>query len=150
MRKIIAATVSAALSLMSIAPAYAQANYSPAFDSPRGATATVNLRLGLGGAKKKTASYGVSLSYGHTMAAPTLEGRTLTRASTLADLRFDGSGLKRAQVASFDLANLDQDRRLNLTDGGDNTLLFVGLGVAAGVAAYFLFIDDNDDDEDSE
>jgi hypothetical protein len=134
---------------MSIAPAYAQANHSPAFDAPRGAAATMNLRLGLGGAKKTTATYGVSLTYGHTMAVPSLEGRTMTRASRLADIRFDGSGLKRAQVAHFDLANLDKDRRMNLM-GGD-PVLWIAIGAGAAVAAYFLFIDDDDDDnEDSD
>jgi hypothetical protein len=151
MRKIIAAAASTALCLMSIAPAYAQANHSPAFDAPRGAAATMNLRVPFGArGKKAKPTYGLSLTYGRTMATSALDGKTFTRATTLADLRFDGEGLNRAKVASFDLANLDEDKRLNLT-GGSNTLLWVAIAAGAGVAAYLLFIEDDDDeDEDAE
>ena len=148
MRKIIAATAASALCLMSIAPAYAQANHSPAFDAPKGAAATLNLRVPLGaeGSKAKP-TYGMSLTFGRTMASDGFDGKTFTRATTLADLRFDGDGLNRAKVANFDLANLDKNKQqLNLTGGG-NTLLWVALAAGAGVAAYFLLIEDNDDDE---
>ena len=148
MRKIIAAAASTALCLVSIAPAYAQASHYSVLDAPRGATATANIRVPLGGkAEKAKPTYGVSLTYGRTMGSPALDGKTITRAATLADLRFDGKGLNRAKVASFDLANMDEDERLNMVGGG-NTLLWVALIAAAGVGAYFLFIEDDDDDEE--
>lgn len=153
-RNIISATASAALCLMSVTPAMAQEYRYSGFDAPRGAVATANLRVPLGTEKAKAKpTYGLSFGFGQTSGAATLDGRTTTRLVQLADLRFDGSGLERAQVASFDLANLDDDKRLNLMDGGDNTLwIVVGL-VAAGVAICLLADcfegDDNNHDDNS-
>ena len=149
-RKIVAATVSAALCTMSVTPALAQDYRYSGYDAPLGATATLNFRVPLGtSVKKAKPSYGLSLGYGKTMGAG-YDGRPISRAVQLADLRFGADGaLDRAQVASFDLANLDDDKRLNLT-GGDNTLFIVVGLVAAGVAVCLLAdCFDGDDDESS-
>ena len=115
-RKLVSATVSAALCMLSVAPAMAQDYRFTGFDAPRGATATVNLRVPLGMSRQQTdrrMSYGVTLGYGQTAGSPALDGRTTTRAVNLADLRFNNSGeLRNARVASFDLANLDRDRQV--------------------------------------
>lgn len=148
MRKLIAAAASTALCLVSIAPAYAQASHHSVLDAPKGATATANVRVPFGGKGKKAVStYGLSLTYGRTMASPALDGKTITRAAPIADLRFDSKGLNRAEVATLDFANPEEDARLNMVGGGGNTLLWVALVAAAGVGAYFLFIDDDDEDE---
>lgn len=153
-RKFVSATVSAALCLMSFAPgvAAAQEYRSAAFDAPRGATATINLRVPMGREHRERASYGLTLGYGQTMATPTMDGRTMTRAVNLVDFRFRGDELRQARVASFDLANLDRSRRqMNLTGQGDNTLWIVAGLVAAGVAVCFVITDcfgDDDDDSD--
>lgn len=152
-RKFVSATVSAALCLMSVAPgvAAAQEYRSTVFDAPRGATATVNLRVPMGPEHRERASYGLTLGYGQTMATPTMDGRTTTRAVNLVDFRFRGDELRQARVASFDLANLDRSRRqMNLTGGENNTLwIVVGL-VAAGVAICLLAdCFEGDDDSDS-
>ena len=47
-RKFVSATVSAALCMMTVAPAMAQEYRFAGFDAPRGATATVNLRVPMG------------------------------------------------------------------------------------------------------
>jgi hypothetical protein len=81
-----------------------------------------------------------------------MNGRTMTRSVQLADFRFRGDQLQNARIASFDLANLDQDRRLNFQgDGSDNTWLYIGGAVVAGLvicllAACFDSSDDNEDD----
>ena len=152
-RKFVSATVSAALCMLSVAPAMAQDYRFTGFDAPRGATATVNLRVPLGVSRQQTdrrMSYGVTLGYGQTVGTPTLDGRTTTRAVNLADFRFSNSGeLRNARVASFDLANLDRDRRVNNLTGEGNTLwIVVGL-VAAGVAICLLADCFDGDDEDS-
>ena len=55
-------------------------------------------------------------------------------------------------IATFDLANLDQDRRLNYSsDGDDNTWLIVGGIVVAGLVICLLaecFEGDDDDEDD--
>ena len=154
MRKLISATVSAALCLMPITPALAQDYRFTGFDAPRGATATLNLRVPMGRENRDRASYGLSFGYGRTAGDPNLGYRTTSRAITFADFRFSGTDLRQARVASFDLANLDETkRRMNLTGGEDNTLwIVVGL-VAAGVAVCLLadcFEGDDDDDSDSD
>ena len=66
------------------------------------------------------------------------DGRPITRQLTLGDIRFNQQGkLNKAQLASFDLANLDADKRMNLTGEGNTLWIVVGL-VAAGVAVCLL------------
>ena len=149
-RKILSATVSAALCLTAITPAMAQDYRFAGFEAPRGAAATVNLRMPLGRENRDRASYGLSFGYGRTSGDPDLGNRTTSRAVTFADFRFSGSELREARLASFDLTNLDETRRrMNLTGGEDNTLwIVVGL-VAAGVAVCLLADCFGDDEEDS-
>ena len=88
------------------------------------------------------------LGYGHTAGSPTMDSQTTSRAMNFADFRFSGTELRNARVASFDLANLDQDRRMNLT-GTDNTIWIIGGVVVAGVVVCFVITDCFDDDDDS-
>ena len=147
--KLASATVSAALCLTSVAPAMAQEYRFAGFDSPRGATATVNLRVPMGREHRDRATYGLTFGYGQTLGAPTLDGRTMTRAVNVADIRFSGRDLRHARVASFDLANLDRDRRMNLTGGG-NGLYFAMGAIAAGALVCFVITDCFGGDDDGE
>ncbi len=149
MRKFVAATVSAALCLASAAPAAAQNYRSEGFDGPRGVNAAFNMRIPLGRAPaaKAKPSYGLTFGMGKAVGAG-LDGRPVTRQLTLGDIRFDSQGkLSKARLASFDLAHLDADKRLNMT-GGDPTLWIVIGAVAAGAAICLLadcFEGDDDD-----
>lgn len=148
MRKFVTATVSAVLCLASAAPAAAQNYRAEGFDGPRGANATFNLRVPLGRAPsvRSKPSYGLTFGLGKTVGA-SLDGRPVTRQLTLGDIRFNQQGkLSKARLASFDLAQLDSDKRLNLT-GGDPTLWIVVGAVAAGVAVCLLTDCFNIDDE---
>lgn len=151
-RKFLSATVSAALCTLSVAPgaAMAQEYRFTGFDAPRGATATINLRVPMGRENAGRASYGLTMGYGQAMGSQNLDGRTTTRSVNFADLRFTGAELRQARVASLDLANLDEDRRVNNLTGEGNTLwIVVGL-VAAGVAICLLAdCFDGDDNESS-
>lgn len=151
-RKFISATVAAALCSMSATPVLAQEYRFNGFDAPRGATATLNLRVPMDRQFADRSSYGLTLSYGQTV-APGLDGRTSSRAVNFADFRFTGNQLRQARVASFDLANLDRDRRLNLAGGGGPSLLLVGAIVGAGAVICFVvtdcFGDDDEDDDDN-
>lgn len=147
MRKFVTATVSAALCLASIAPAAAQNYRTEGFDGPRGLNATLNMRIPLGREARPKPTYGLTFGMGKTVGAG-LDGRPVNRQLTLGDLRFNQEGkLKRAQLASFDLANLDAGRRMNL-NGGSNTVWVVVGAVAAGAAVCLLLTDCfNIDDE---
>jgi hypothetical protein len=146
-RKFVAATVSVTLCMLSVTPAIGQDYRYAGFDAPRGATATANLRVPLGRQAKAKPTYGLTFGYGRRMGAG-LDGREATRQLRFADLRFSSDGrIKQANVASFDLANLDRDRRLNLTGGMSTTWIVVGL-IAAGIAVCVATecYDGNDDD----
>jgi hypothetical protein len=150
MRKTIAATVSAALCMLSVSPAIAQSYRPIGFDAPQGVTATANLRIPLGRESKARSkpTYGLTLGFGRTGGAG-YDGRPIGYGAKVADLRFGMDGrMDRAQVASFNLANLDGDERLNLT-GGNNTVWIVVGAIAAGAAICFVitdcFGDDNED-----
>ncbi|MGZ8283868.1 MAG: hypothetical protein ACXWUN_13085 [Allosphingosinicella sp.] len=148
LKKFVSATVSAALCLMSAAPAMAQEYRSTGVQAPRGITATVNLRVPLGRADRARPSYGLTLGYGQSF-SPTLDGRPSTRAMYVADIRVDERGERRnARLASFDLAHLDQDRRLNLTGSGKKTWLIIGGIIVAGVVICLAADCFEDDDED--
>jgi hypothetical protein len=142
MRKLVSATVSAALCMLSVAPAMAQDYRFTGFDAPRGATAAVNLRVPLGMSRQQTErrmSYGLTLGYGENMGSQALDGRTTTRAVNLADLRFNRSGeVRNARVASFDLANLDRDRRVSNLGGQVSTVWIVVGVVAVGVGICLI------------
>ena len=153
LRKSVTAAVSAALCLSASMPgkAAAQDYRFTGFDAPRGATATVNLRVPMGPEHRERASYGLTLGYGQTVGGPGMDGRTTSRAFRFADLRFSGDRLRQANVASFDLANLDEDRRVSNLTGPDATLWTIGLIVGAGALVCFVITDcfgDDDDDSD--
>lgn len=150
MRKFVSATVSAALCIASLVPgiACAQENRFTGFDAPQGATATLNLRVPLGPESRSRPSAGLTLGFGQQTGAY-LDGRPVTRAFNFADIRFNESGLSQARVASFDLANLDRDRRMNLTGSGKKTWLVIGGIVVAGVLICLAADCFDDDDGDS-
>lgn len=150
-RKFVSATVSAALCFASAAPALAQEYRFTGFDAPRGTSATFNLRVPLTRERGHRPSYGLNIGWGRTTALPTMDGRTMTRAVNLAEVRFSGDELRRAQVLGFDVRDpAAQGRRLGLTGDSGNTLwIVVGL-VAAGVAICLLAdCFEGDDDSDS-
>ncbi len=149
MRKLVTATVSAALCFASIAPAAAHEFRPEGFDGPRGANATFNMRIPLGREGKAKPTYGLTFGIGKTMGAG-YDGRSVTRQLTLGDIRFNQEGkLSKAQLASFDLAHLDRDKRMNLNGDGNTLWIVVGL-VAAGVAVCLLAdCFEGDDDESS-
>ena len=149
-RKIVSATVSAALCLSTLMPGIAAAQeYRPTYDAPQGVTATVNLRVPFGGESRNRASYGVTVGYGRDAGAG-LDGRTVTRSFNFADIRFTGEQprLSQARISGFDLANLDRSRQLNMV-GGKKSWLWIGLLIAAGVIIC-VAADCFDGDDDSE
>ena len=152
-RKCVSAAVSAALCLMTAAPgaALAQEYRFAGFDPPQGATATVNLRVPLGQTTRRP-TYGLSFGYGYDMGGPNMNGRTMNRGVQFADFRFSGTELRTARVATFDLANLDQDRRLNFQGDDNKTWLIVGGIVVAGLVICLAAdcFGGDDDDEDPE
>jgi hypothetical protein len=152
-RKLVCATVSAALCMLSVAPAMAQDYRFTGFDAPRGATAAVNLRVPLGMSRHEAGrrmSYGLTLGYGQAVGGQALDGRTTTRAVNLADLRFNRSGeVRNARVASFDLANLDRDRRMSNLSGEVSTVWIIVGVVAVGVGVCLLALECFDGDDEA-
>jgi hypothetical protein len=138
-RKLVSATVSAALCAASFLPgiAAAQEYRFTGFDAPQGATATVNLRIPLGREARSAPSYGLTLGYGQATGAD-MSGRALPRSVNVADFRFSDDRLAQARIASFDLANLGQDPRLNMVGGGKKSWLWIGLLVLAGIIVCTL------------
>ena len=135
---------------MAVAPgaALAQEYRFAGFDAPRGASATLNLRVPLGTERQRPTA-GLTLGVGQTVPLTDMTGRTRTRSMNLADFRFTENGLRNARVASFDLANLDRDRRLQLMGGG-NPILWIVIGAAAAAATYCFVIEDNCLDEETD
>lgn len=152
-RRLLTASVASALVFGSVSPAFAQSYAMADPQAPLGATATINFKVPLGAtpAKQRKASYGLTLGYGQRLDSVTADGRIATRQAKLADIRFTGNfKLQKAEVVSFDLANLDQDRRLNMGpgDGKDSTMWVVIGVVVVGALAWVVLGDDDDDEED--
>jgi hypothetical protein len=117
------------------------------FDAPRGATATLNLRIPLGAQPARARpSYGLTFGYGQEVGAPTFDGRTTSRSVRVADLRFSGGELANARLAGLDLAHPERDRRMNLVGGGTTWII---VGAIAGAVAVCLLAEcfDGDDDD---
>lgn len=151
-RHILSASVASALMVANVSPAFAQSYAMADQQAPLGATATVNFKVPLGAApaEEKKASYGLTLGYGQRLDSLTPDGRIATRQTKLADLRFsDGFKLNKAEVATFDLANLDEDQRLNMAPG-KSTLPLIAIGLAVGAVLLWAAIEDDDDDDDDD
>jgi hypothetical protein len=150
-RKLVSATVSAALCLAPVA-ALAQNHLTPVevVQAPLGATGALNVRIPLGGSGQmlEEPSYGLTFGMGRLSGVNALGGAETSQVR-LADIRFSSGGLRHANVASFDLAHLDKDRRFDgLTGGIDSMWLIVGV-VAGGVAVCLLADCFGDDDDSS-
>lgn len=154
-RKFLSASVATALLASSVTPAMAQTHFSSDMQAPLGATAMANFTVPLGAApaQHRKTTYGLTFGVGHRLDSVTPDGRIATRQAKIGELRFaDGFKLQRAEVMTFDLANLDQDPRLNMdpSNGKETTWLWIAGGVVAGLAicwAAGCFDDDDDDDE---
>lgn len=137
--RFLSASVATAVLFTSMTPAFAQSYGFDSVQAPRGATATINFRMPLGFApREQKASYGLTFGFGRQLDSVASNGRPVVREAQLADIRFTGNlKLAKADVASFDLANLGQDPRLHMgpsEDGKDTTWLWVGGAVLVGVA----------------
>ena len=156
-RKVLSASVATALIFGSASPTFAESHAFSPVQPPLGATATMNLKVPLGAAptQSRKATYGLTMAYGQRTGSVTGDGRIATRSARLADIRFAAtdSKLHKAEFASFDLAKLDQDRRLNLGSDGSmsgTTWLLVGGLVVAGVIIWVLADDDDDGEDDDD
>ena len=140
-RKLTTGIATMSLVLGSATPALAQEQRFAGFDGPRGTTATVNLRIPLGGragARAERPSFGLTIGHGQPIASSDPSGRSTVRQIRLADLRLDRDGISRAELATFNLANLEGDarvRRLNPSENKKNTV-WLALMAAAGVLAF--------------
>ena len=153
-RKVLSASVATALIFGTVTPAFAENDAFSPVQAPLGATATLNLKVPLGAAptQKRKATYGLTMAYGQRTNSVTDDGRIATRSAKLADIRFAAgdSKLQKAEFATFNLANLDKDKRLNLGPDGSmdgTTWLVLGGLVAAGVIIWLVARDDDDDDD---
>ena len=157
MRKVLSASAATALLFGTVTPAFANNYAFEPVQAPLGATATLNFKvpLGAGAAKQRKATYGITMAYGQRLNSTTADGRIATKAAKIADIRFsaDDSKLQKAEFATFDLANLDKDKRLNLGPDGTwdtTTWLLIGGLVAAGIIIWVVADDDDDDDDDDD
>jgi hypothetical protein len=148
MNKLVAAAVSAALSLASLSPALAQDRSLAGAEAPRGLSATANLRIPLGrDTRSRRASYGLTLGLGREVGAG-YDGRAVTRSIRLADLRFSGEGrLSQARLAGLDLAAPARERRMKLMGGVSTTWFILGaLAAGAGICLLTDCLGEGDDD----
>lgn len=141
-RSIIAALAAAAI-IASASPAGADPFAPPTERAPLGATAALSLKVPLGPktAASERPSYGLSFNYGRSVGNPYLDGRPVSQALKLGDLRFDSEGLASARLASFDLRDFgrsaDKDR-MNIFDGPFGPIEYAIIGGAAVVVAILV------------
>lgn len=151
-RNLVASISIISLCLAAVTPASAQMYRFSGSDGPRGANASLSVRVPLGArGRAEPPTVGLTLSYGRAIDAGTAIGEPAVRQVRLADLRFGGDGLRRAQVAGFDLADFDRDRRASA--GGEprrnrtwTFVLIAILGMGVGVGAEML-IDGSEEEE---
>jgi len=159
LKGLVTAASTAALLVASASPAFADptqfyATHSPAADAPRGVSLMAGIRMPLGKVPAKTApvTFGLTAGYGMETAAPGYEGRERVRMMKFGDLRFSANGVERAELATFDLANLEDDPRFNIfgNAGNGNGIFIVGGVIIGGLLicwAAGCFDDGEDSDE---
>jgi hypothetical protein len=137
------------LCLASATPAFAQEYRFAPSNGPRGANATINLRIPLGvDSRRARPTFGLTVGFGRTLGAAT-DGQPIVRQTPLADFRLSATGLVNARVASFDLANVDRNRRLNASGGKSPLFLAGGAAAAAAIACLILGCFDGDDESET-
>jgi hypothetical protein len=154
LNKITAGTLSIAICLASASPALGQDYRFTGFDPPRGATATVNLRIPLGsrpGVRAERPNLGLTIGYGREQPTSEPGGQSPVGQIGLLDLRLDQAGLQRARLAGLDLRE-PLGTPLHLTDDGGvkSAALLLFFGALTFAAFGFLAFDGNGDDEDEE
>ena len=139
MRNIVSAAAAAALCMLSVQPAPAQDHRFTGFDAPRGATATVNIRVPLGERGRQAApSYGVTLRHGRPVGPAAMDERgPRTRAVDLVDFRFVGGEFRNARLGAFDLAGPGRGERMNLSPSVEEKSVLFAL-LAAALLGVFL------------
>ncbi len=156
MRKWISAVTAAALAVATAGPALSQSHgFAQQFNDEAGATVSLNYRMPLGGgrAQAEEPSYGVTLHYGYRDVPNQLDTGDFRPNLEVADLRFNGSDLNRAEVANINFMRNSEgefdDPRLNaMADGKDATTWIIISLVIASVAVCLLAGCFDDDDED--
>jgi hypothetical protein len=155
LRKITVGSQCAALCLASTPPALGQDHRFTGFDAPRGATATVNLRIPLGsrpGVRTERPNLGLTIGYGRALPSSEPDGRSAIRSVDLLDLRLDEAGLQRARLAGLDLRE-PLGSPLHLTDDGGtkSAWLIAFFGALTFFAfGYLAFGRGGDDEGDQE
>ena len=120
-------------------PALAQSGAFAGSQARPGASATINLRVPLGpGRRSDRPTVGFTASCGQALDDSGPDGRRAVRELRITDLRFDGRALARAELATFDLANLENDARMGLVGNKKNTLLLFVMVLAGATALAFL------------
>ena len=138
--RLMAGAVSASLCLTPTL-ARAQEHRLIGFEPPRGASATVNVRVPLGGragARSSRPTIGLSAGYGWTQGDRNPGQPGSVRRVDLLDLRLDRRGIERARLAGLDLGGLADDRLpINPGEGGKKATVylffFLLLAIAAGI-----------------
>ena len=142
-RQCIAAIAALSLSFASATPALGQEHRFAGFDGPRGANATITLRVPLGASSQRSRpTLALTVGAGRTLGAGT-DGEPIVRQIRFADFRISEAGLENARVASFDLANLDRDTRLAIVGNKKNTILLF-LMVLGGLTALAFLVNGHD------
>lgn len=159
MKKFVSTALSTALCFMTVSPAWAQSSsFNEAWlnDQPA-AVASFNVRVPLGGGSTATErpSYGVTLNYGYQDRFRYEDDMRFRPNAQLADLRFSGGEMLRAEVANLTLVDTASGRTwgdtLNMFEDGDSALWIVGTAVVAGLVICLLaecFEDDDDEEEE--
>jgi hypothetical protein len=143
-RKLMTGATALSLCLGSAAPAIGQERHFSGLDGPAGASATINLRIPLGHrAERARPSVGLTVGYGRRIVDGSSDSPPVIRQVRVADLRFNSEGLARAEVATFDLANLGQDARIN-PEGNKKNMLLLFVMIIAGATALAFVVNGHD------
>ena len=144
-RIITGSTVIIALCLTSVSPALAQEHRFAGFDPPRGASATVDLRIPLGtrpDARAERPTIGLSAGYGRQQSGAAPDEPGSVRRLDLLDLRLGWSGIERARLAGFDLGGAGDDRlRIDTQENGKKTAVYLFIGLLLAIAAGVVLWD---------
>ena len=151
-RKTCALGATLSLCLGSATPALGQDYRYSGYDGPLGANATLNIRVPLGSlsAARSRPTFGLTLGFGRSMGAGSVDGREVVRQMRFGDFRFTDDGLRQARIVGFDFANPGRNRLFFSAGDEKSTAAIAAAAAAAAAVLCFTVICTGDDDEDED
>ena len=145
-RELTAGAAILALCSTSLGPAHGQEHRFAGFDTPRGTTAAVRVRIPIGGSEPRARRPSVAFTLDRGLEQGGADGRggTATRPLRLLEFSLDRAGLQRARLAGLDIRTPAGDQLLLGGEGNAKNSIFLFFAFFLCVLTGVILLEDGD------